>query len=64
MRYIAIGLGVAVMLTVATPPVFAGIRSAAHGSVTGGFCPKGSCAPSGGSYARNVSACSPAHWRR
>jgi hypothetical protein len=64
MRYIAMGLAVAVMLTLATPPVQGGIRGPAHNSATGGFCPQGSCAPSGGPYAKNVAKCSPAHCRR
>jgi hypothetical protein len=67
MRYIAMGLSVAIMLTLATPPVFAQITSHGHtgaGSANSGFCPKGSCAPSGGPYAKNVSKCSPAHCKR
>ena len=66
MRYTALvmGLAVALMLTLSTPPVFAQITSHGHGAATGGYCPKGSCAPSGGPYARNVSKCSPAHCKR
>jgi len=67
MRYIAMGFAVAIMVTLATPPVFAQITSHGHtgaGSASGGFCSKGTCAPSGGSYAKNVAACSPKHCKR
>jgi len=64
MRYVAMGLSVAIMLTLATPPVFAQTSTQGRMGGSSGFCPKGSCAPSGGPYAKNVSKCSPKHCKR